>query len=94
MGGIDLYNDAYNANPESVVAALETFAELAADAGRRIVVLGDMLELGDEAEELQDQRGKDAHRAEYAILHFGRVQTPLARNALERVDAALREAQA
>ena len=50
----DIYwvNDAYNANPESMIAGIEWFAELAADAppDRRILVLGDMLELGpDEA---------------------------------------------
>ncbi len=49
VGGITLWNDAYNANPESMAAALETFSELASGAGarRRIVVLGDMLELGE-----------------------------------------------
>ncbi len=58
VGGIDLYNDAYNANPESVIAALETFAELTAEAGRRFIVLGDMLELGDEAIELHREIGR------------------------------------
>lgn len=39
-------NDAYNANPGSVRAALAVLAETPA-AGRRVAVLGDMLELGD-----------------------------------------------
>ena len=43
-----LYNDAYNSNPDALQAALETFGELAADAPRRIVVVGDMMELGSE----------------------------------------------
>ncbi|MEE9403669.1 MAG: UDP-N-acetylmuramoyl-tripeptide--D-alanyl-D-alanine ligase [Algisphaera sp.] len=43
-GGIDLIHDAYNANPDSVRAAIET---LAAQPGRTVAVLGDMLELGD-----------------------------------------------
>jgi UDP-N-acetylmuramoyl-tripeptide--D-alanyl-D-alanine ligase len=46
-GGITVLNDAYNANPASVCAALKTLAAL---PGRRIALLGDMLELGaDEA---------------------------------------------
>lgn len=46
-GPITVINDAYNANPSSVVAALEL---LATAAGRKILVFGDMLELGDYAE--------------------------------------------
>jgi UDP-N-acetylmuramoyl-tripeptide--D-alanyl-D-alanine ligase len=38
-------NDAYNASPSSMRAALETFGRLPV-AGRRIAVLGEMLELG------------------------------------------------
>mgnify|MGYP000442268756 CR=1 FL=1 len=44
-GGVLFINDAYNANPVSMRAALRTFAELAA-GGRKWLVLGDMLELG------------------------------------------------
>ena len=43
--GITVVNDAYNASPSSMRAALESFAGLA-PSGRRIAVLGDMLELG------------------------------------------------
>lgn len=39
--------DAYNANPSSMAAALRNFAALKAD--RKVVILGDMYELGDEA---------------------------------------------
>src|SRR5699024_5763800 len=43
-------NDAYNANPDAMLAALTTATTMAADNRRRLgVVLGDMLELGDEA---------------------------------------------
>lgn len=54
--GITTLNDAYNANPDSMLAGLRTFADLARrrNPARRIVVLGDMLELGDAA--------PDAHR--------------------------------
>ena len=54
-GGITLIHDAYNANPDSMTAALHTFAGLAranTDFSKRFIpVLGDMLELGDAAEE-------------------------------------------
>ncbi len=49
VAGVRLINDAYNANPESMAAALETIAEAGAGATRRIAVLADMLELGDYA---------------------------------------------
>ena len=45
--GLVVVNDAYNANPESMKAALETLADIGARSGRRTVaVLGEMLELG------------------------------------------------
>ena len=46
IGGLTIILDCYNANPQSVVAALELLAELPGD-GRRVAVLGSMLELGD-----------------------------------------------
>jgi UDP-N-acetylmuramoyl-tripeptide--D-alanyl-D-alanine ligase len=45
-GGIDVIDESYNANPASMAAAL---ALLANAKGRRIAVLGDMLELGPES---------------------------------------------
>ncbi len=48
-GGLNILDDTYNANPDSVVAALETLAQLPTE-GRRIAVLGKMGELGDESE--------------------------------------------
>ena len=44
-GGLTIVDDSYNASPGSVVAALELLAGM---PGRRIAVLGEMLELGDE----------------------------------------------
>lgn len=44
--GVSLVNDAYNANPTSMVAALQTCAHMAGD-GRFVAVLGYMAELGD-----------------------------------------------
>jgi UDP-N-acetylmuramoyl-tripeptide--D-alanyl-D-alanine ligase len=45
--GYHLILDAYNANPTSMQHALESFAK--SDANRKIVLLGDMFELGDDA---------------------------------------------
>ncbi len=45
-GGVRVLNDAYNANPASMRAAIVTLLSLPA-SGRRIAVLGDMRELGD-----------------------------------------------
>lgn len=50
--------DCYNANPDSMRAALETFSHLPA-TGRRIAVLGDMKELGQASEALHAKLGKD-----------------------------------
>lgn len=53
--GLVVVNDAYNANPESMKAAVDTLAGMGARSGRRTVaVLGTMLELG--------AGGPDAHR--------------------------------
>jgi len=56
--GALLYDDAYNANPSSMRAALETLAVL--PARRRIAVLGDMLELGAEEERWHREAGAAA----------------------------------
>ncbi|MFH1860855.1 MAG: UDP-N-acetylmuramoyl-tripeptide--D-alanyl-D-alanine ligase [bacterium] len=54
--GLKIINDAYNANPGSMKAALLTFGKIAC-SGRRIMVMGDMLELGKWSEELHRDVG-------------------------------------
>jgi UDP-N-acetylmuramoyl-tripeptide--D-alanyl-D-alanine ligase len=64
--GARLYDDTYNANPASMLAALETLASV--PARRRIAVLGDMLELGAEEERLHRETGRQvAGRAELLV---------------------------
>lgn len=58
VAGVHLMNDAYNANPESMAASFETFTEVSKDADRRIVILGEMLELGDEGRSLHTELGR------------------------------------
>jgi UDP-N-acetylmuramoyl-tripeptide--D-alanyl-D-alanine ligase len=70
VGEVTIVNDAYNANPDAVLAALRAFAELAADAPRRVSVLGDMLELGDGAAAMHAEVGRAAAGSGVALAVF------------------------
>ena len=64
--GITVIDDAYNANPLAVEKALDV---LGAEAtGRRVAVLGEMLELGPESASLHARVGRAAARAGVAVL--------------------------
>lgn len=54
---VTVINDAYNANLLSIKCSLSTFSEMKAP-GRRVVVLGDMLELGDARESMHLEAGR------------------------------------
>ena len=55
LNGSTLYDDSYNANPLSVIAAAEFLASL---GGESWLVLADMLELGDDAERIHHDVGE------------------------------------
>jgi UDP-N-acetylmuramoyl-tripeptide--D-alanyl-D-alanine ligase len=61
--GIAVVNDCYNANPMSMRAALDELAM--AESGRRVAVLGDMLELGEREQEFHREVGR--HAAERGV---------------------------
>jgi UDP-N-acetylmuramoyl-tripeptide--D-alanyl-D-alanine ligase len=78
-GGGLLINDAYNANPLSMAAALEHLADRAGER-RRVAVLGDMAELGPDAGRYHREIGEAAARAGVEVLV---AVGPLARGYLE-----------
>ena len=67
-GGINLIDDTYNANPESMKAAFAMLKTMRAGA-RGVVVIGDMLELGDQAPSLHRNVGARAVRSGISRLY-------------------------
>jgi UDP-N-acetylmuramoyl-tripeptide--D-alanyl-D-alanine ligase len=58
-GPVTIINDAYNANPASMAAGLRTLADMPVPAGgRRVTVLADMLELGEQSQSFHEQTGR------------------------------------
>jgi len=71
-GGVHVIDDTYNANPDSVVAAIDTLVELSvAEAGRRVVVLGMMGELGVHAEKEHLRIGRLAAERGLQVVSVG-----------------------
>ena len=58
-GGITVIDDSFNGNPASMVAALGSLKARPVNSGRRIAILGDMLELGSEAPAYHEKLAKD-----------------------------------
>lgn len=71
--GFTIVSDCYNANPNSVRAAVDSLASM---PGRRVCVLGDMLELGPEGERLHREIGAYAAKGGASLVLGG---GPLAR---------------
>ena len=82
--GVVVLNDAYNANPASMDAALRALAQLAVD-GRRIAVLGDMRELGTHSagahEAVGPARRRSRHRRRSSASAPAAPRSPTRRDA-------------
>jgi UDP-N-acetylmuramoyl-tripeptide--D-alanyl-D-alanine ligase len=79
--GVHFLDDSYNANPDSMQAALRTLVELDAD-GKRIAVLGEMRELGPESEHGHREVGETAAALKVDhLITIGNVAATIARAA-------------
>lgn len=82
MNGCTIINDAYNASPASMMAAFDTLKDTA--KGRRIAVLGDMLELGDIAVRAHRDVGAAAYASGIDVLVTrGAMGEEIARGAMD-----------
>ncbi len=99
-GGIRVLDDAYNANADSMIAALETLSDLPLQ-GRRVAVLGDMAEQGAQSEAAHQEVGRHAAELEigqlFAVGKMAPVTAKAARDAglarvieFENVEAAMK----
>jgi len=80
---VTLINDAYNANPDSMKAAIQTLAERSV-AGKKILVTGDMLELGDYAESSHREIGRRvAEKKLDFLVTFGDLASWCGKSAIE-----------
>ena len=75
--GVTLIDDAYNANPMSMRAALDALARTPVE-GRRIAVLGDMLELGPTAERYHREIGQYANGIADVLITVGPLAATMA----------------
>jgi UDP-N-acetylmuramoyl-tripeptide--D-alanyl-D-alanine ligase len=73
IDGVIVLNDTYNANPDSMLAALETGAMMRC-RGKRIAVLGDMFELGAVSRRAHEGIGRAVGRMKYdRLMTVGRL---------------------
>lgn len=56
--GFEIVNDSYNSNPDALLSMVETIVENAGAAQRKIIVAGEMLELGERAAEIHFETGR------------------------------------
>ncbi len=83
VGGVCFIEDCYNASPDSVRAAFATLHEVRAQ--RRIAVLGDMLELGEQEKEMhRDMGAYAAKKGLDLVLCQGELAKEIAAGAGER----------
>ncbi len=84
-GAFTLIDESYNANPSSMRAAIALLATAApGPGGRRIAVLGDMLELGDEAPAMHEALADSLIRSEVDLVFTVGAQMAYLRDVLPR----------
>ncbi len=69
--GVTLINDSYNANPSSMRAALDMLSAMKSTGGRKVALLGDMLELGEQSPQLHADVGRQAAEVVDILLAIG-----------------------
>ena len=67
-GGFTVVDDSYNSNPRSLIGMVRTIVEAGQGRQRRIVIAGEMLELGPEAPALHREAGREIARAGIDVL--------------------------
>src|SRR5437764_8152892 len=82
VGKVSVLNDAYNANPNSMRAALETVRDLEVK-GRRLAILGDMKELGEAADRYHREIGEFAAACKFDALYCVGPKSALIADAAE-----------
>jgi UDP-N-acetylmuramoyl-tripeptide--D-alanyl-D-alanine ligase len=75
--GVTVIDDTYNASPAATLSALSTLAEMPT-LGRRIAVLGDMLELGTREQEAHEEVAAKAAEVCDMVITVGRLATRIA----------------
>ncbi|MDG2018892.1 MAG: UDP-N-acetylmuramoyl-tripeptide--D-alanyl-D-alanine ligase [Porticoccaceae bacterium] len=75
--GVTLIDDTYNANPDSFKAAIDV---LGAAEGHRVLVMGDMAELGEKAMEMHEEIGRYAEEKGIDALHSVGLLSAIAAN--------------
>jgi UDP-N-acetylmuramoyl-tripeptide--D-alanyl-D-alanine ligase len=82
--GVSVIDDTYNANPDSVIAAIDTLVELPIHNGaRRLVVLGAMGELGPHSEAEHRRVGKVAAEKNLTVVSVGEDARNIYEGAIE-----------
>jgi UDP-N-acetylmuramoyl-tripeptide--D-alanyl-D-alanine ligase len=84
-GGAVLLNDSFNADPDSARAALDALAVI--EGRRRIAILGEMLELGDDSEAEHRAVGEYAASRADVVVAVGEAARPIAEGAGQRAVA-------
>jgi UDP-N-acetylmuramoyl-tripeptide--D-alanyl-D-alanine ligase len=93
LGGIHIYDDAYNSNPKAAEFALGILAQ-SEGYSRKVAILGDMLELGSDEQEFHSKVGEQVAASGIKVLitagHLSKYTAAAARNAGVRIvyDAA------